>query len=140
MTKLLVVDDEPDKQRKDILVAAVFAGIDPRDTDTPDSWDDAEATLTQSFQIAVIDIDLWSKLEGGIELIRRLHASQPECNIIALTKTRSDIGERAMEAGARLFIYTKWDYIPWTMLLEEQLKLYKGYAERAARSKQPVNA
>src|ERR1700693_5533436 len=125
MVRLLVVHDDGG-QRPSIVDAALAAHIDRRQIRTVESWEEAEGALLEPFDLAVIDIDLWGRDEGGIELIRRLHDRQPDCKIIALTSQRGgDVGACALEEGAREFIFTKWKHINWVQLLEEQLKLYK---------------
>lgn len=133
MVRLLVISDAPD-QRRDVVNAASEAGFDRDQIQVVQSWDEAETALREPFDLAVIDLgfEYWGRSkDAGIQLIRSLHDLQPDCVILALTSQRgAEFGLRAMEEGAREFIYTEWKYISWYELLVERLRLYDGFIER----------
>jgi hypothetical protein len=133
--RLLVVDD---LESADIVEIARGVGIPAPGYElvvVKDCWKDAEDALQQRWDLAVIDIKLWHRPEGGIELIRRLHDSQPFCNIIAITSGDRDVKQRALDAGARVFVYRDAERRSnsWTEDLEVWLKLYKQATEESQR-------
>jgi CheY-like chemotaxis protein len=131
MSRLLIIDDNDDGQRYEIIDAAKSAGIYETEMALPASWEEAEQAIHEEAPIAVVDMNLWGgRSEGGIELIRRLHDSQPRCRIISLTAKRGDLGSRALDAGARLFIYMNRKVNPWKTELIEELKFYNAVASR----------
>jgi DNA-binding response OmpR family regulator len=102
MLRLLIVDDEPD-ERDQIREAALQAGFSESMLTCPETWDQALDVLAagESFRVAVVDIVLWTRWEGGVDYIRELRRLQPDCWIIAITMRRgNDALIRAMRAGA----------------------------------------
>ncbi len=134
MPRLLVVsdrtDDVGDAQRQAIEAAAGRAGYLERTC--PDSWDEAVRVVSSKdggpFHAAVIDIELWDRLEGGVDLIRELHSHQPACLIIALSEKRGeDALLRAMRAGASDYFNATVNAF-WRDDLEKQLRNYRSLA------------
>lgn len=126
MPRLLIVSDEL-PQRLAVRDAAAAVNYRAEEMTCPESWEEAvRAQAGQPFRVAVVDIQLWGRLEGGVDYIRQLHVEQPSCLIVALTGQRGDeSGVRAMRAGAADFINADWPGVSWIELLKRKLELYR---------------
>lgn len=138
--RLLVVDD---LESANIVEIARGVGIPAPGYElvvVKDCWKDAEDALQQRWDLAVIDIKLWRRPEGGIELIRRLHDSQPYCNIIAITSEDRDVKKHALEAGAKVFVSRDPEqrHHSWTADLKTWLTGYKREAEAVQELQAPT--
>src|SRR5262245_8763133 len=129
---LVVVDPTPergDTQRQAVCKAALRAGFHDEDLHCPDSWDAARAAVETPtggpFHAAVIDIELWGRWEGGVDLIRDLHSRHPGCLIVAVTERRGDDAlHRATAAGANDFLNAQTN-LDWREDLQAQLTFYR---------------
>jgi DNA-binding NtrC family response regulator len=129
MPGFLIVSDEL-VQRSAIQQVASKVGYTTDEITCPESWEAAIGYMrAPEYGVAIVDIELWGRWEGGVDFVRQLHAEQPFCYILALTGRRGDdSGLRAMRAGASDFINTQWECANWPELLERKLALYKQLA------------
>lgn len=137
MSKLLVVDDTA-TQRRGVVGAAQEAGYRADEIVCPESWEDAVTRVTYDgpFDAAVVDIDLWGRWDGGVDIIRELHRRQPDCRIVALTLTRGELGPRANRAGATAFHYI-WNDPDWSSALTSRLGDFRARARAAVQPPPP---
>ena len=131
--KLLIVDNEPPQLAK-FLRAAKEAGFQDEEIVSTDGAGEAAAKLmTETFDVALVDLVLASTdptsedVDDALELIRQIRRYQPECRVIALTRSNNnEAGIRAMTAGASDFVCTRWEYINGEELLVQRLRLWRG--------------
>lgn len=131
-SRLLIVDNEP---RQLAMIERVAKGVGFQDAEIVGvaSAADVESHLTHSFEIAVVDLVLSPAEDGadypedGLSLISSIHRVQPQCVIIALTRSQDpDAGVRAFIAGARDFVCLRWNFINGEQLLAQRLRLWRG--------------
>ena len=134
--RLLIVSDTL-KQRRSIEKVAIELGFQQDNLIVPRSWDEAvDLQFTKEpFHLAVVDICLWGRFNGGVDYIRLLSEEHPECFAIALTERRGDdVGVHAMRAGACAFINANRAPEAWELTLKRKLTMCQNLVtERAEK-------
>ena len=117
--RVLIVDDETE------LVSALVERLDIRGIDA-DGLNEGPAALEQikkqSYDVVLLDL----KMPGmdGLEVIRRMHAEQPELKIILLTgQCDAETTERGKSSGA-------WDCLVKPVQIDQLLEVLKTAAGR----------
>ncbi|MDD4627869.1 MAG: response regulator [Candidatus Peribacteraceae bacterium] len=133
--KLAVIKDNG--TTKEVVRLAQDAGFAAEDILVARSREEALTLLEKLIpDVAVIDPHLTphnERLEDGIDVIRTLRGKSKECIIICFTMgSNTELGVRALQAGAQDYIDASWPRVNWCSLLRERLNMWRGVAlERA---------
>lgn len=126
--KLAIIKD--DDAIRYVVDLARDAGFAPEDTLTARNQTEAMALIERLIpDIAVVDPHLSDdeRLEDGIEVIDALRQRSETCIIICLTGSgTTNLGVRALKAGAQDHVDMSWPHVNWCVLLREKLKIWKA--------------
>lgn len=119
MTKILVVDDEPNI----VYLLTEFLKSMEYEVITAANGDEAlEKVRQESPQVVLLDVNLPGKT--GIEILREIKQEKPGTSVIMVTAvTEQDIGRRALELGAFDYILKPFDFEYLGRVLQWQMKL-----------------
>jgi CheY-like chemotaxis protein len=134
MRWLLIVDNDRDRRLRWRVAAERVAGF--RIAEAESYTTALEALEADDIDIMVTDLFLTLEAEktemieeaDGLRLIEHCRARFPRSKIVAITGqlgVGTEIGARALEAGADDFISAKWQYIDHTELLMQKLRIFK---------------
>jgi CheY-like chemotaxis protein len=130
---LLVVDNDPRKRSKWRDAAERAAGFQIVETESYA----AALEAVEANDVDIMMTDLFLTLESeqtenideadGLRLIEHCRQRFPRSKILAITGKSgvgTEIGARALEAGADDFISANWQYIDAAKLLEHKLRIF----------------
>lgn len=131
---LLIVDNDSDKRSKWRDAAERAAGFRIREAESYAAA--LEAFETDDIDIMVTDLFLTVESErtenikeaDGLKLIESCRGRFPRSKIVAVTGKQgvgTEIGARALEAGADDFISANWQYIDPKELLTHKLRIFE---------------
>jgi len=129
--KLAVIKDNGTTE--EVVRLAQDAGFAADDILVARSQEEALSLLEKLIpDIAVVDPHLTphnERLEDGIDVIRTLRGKSKECIIICFTMgSNTELGVRALQAGAQDYIDASWPRVNWCALLREKLILWRDVA------------